>query len=216
MVALKGGVKKGTRKVVALDVHVAVVLVNTTAVAKTDDCIEYDAGSIIIDGVAEFEVTSVQDHTAMSSIPVNMKYRKLNISNETVASRFDFSHKVRRNISGPDIWRNRSSTRPASISMVGPNTENLTDMGEIKDFVITEGSGSGIAKGFRRVVAVSGHGAVEACRLGDSLAAQLNRIGTIGGAEKNLALRATTVAIKELPQSFEDKFDEPVYSAMLA
>ena len=52
---------------------------------------------------------------------------------------------------------------------------------------------SGIAKGIRRVVAVTGHEAAEARRLGESLTTQLNRIETMGDAEKDAALKAYTV-----------------------
>lgn len=63
--------------------------------------------------------------------------------------------------------------------------------GEIKDFVVTEESG--IAKGIRRVVAVTGHEAAEARRLGESLTVQLNRIEAMPDAEKDAALKAYTV-----------------------
>ncbi len=52
---------------------------------------------------------------------------------------------------------------------------------------------SGIAKGIRRVVAVTGHEAAEARRQGESLTAQLNRIETMPDAEKDAALKAYTV-----------------------
>ena len=70
-------------------------------------------------------------------------------------------------------------------------SSHVTRTGEIKDFIVTEESG--IAKGIRRVVAVTGHEAAEARRLGDSLTAQLNRIETMGDAEKDAALKAYTV-----------------------
>ena len=68
---------------------------------------------------------------------------------------------------------------------------HVAKTGEIKDFIITEESG--IAKGIRRVVAVTGHEAAEARRLGESLTAQLNRIETLGDAEKDAGLKAFTV-----------------------
>ena len=71
------------------------------------------------------------------------------------------------------------------------SSRHVTRTGEIKDFIVTEESG--IAKGIRRVVAVTGHEAAEARRLGDSLTAQLNRIETMGDAEKDAALKAYTV-----------------------
>ena len=68
---------------------------------------------------------------------------------------------------------------------------HVAKTGEIKDFIVTEESG--IAKGIRRVVAVTGHEAAEARRQGESLTAQLNRIESLGDAEKDAALKAYTV-----------------------
>lgn len=68
---------------------------------------------------------------------------------------------------------------------------HVAKTGDIKDFIVTEESG--IAKGIRRVVAVTGHEAAEARRQGESLTAQLNRIETMPDAEKDVALKAYTV-----------------------
>ena len=68
---------------------------------------------------------------------------------------------------------------------------HVAKTGEIKDIIVTEESG--IAKGIRRVVAVTGHEAAEARRQGESLTAQLNRIESLGDAEKDAALKAYTV-----------------------
>ncbi|RPD74749.1 hypothetical protein L226DRAFT_545685 [Lentinus tigrinus ALCF2SS1-7] len=336
--ASKGGVKKGTGEVVALDVHDIAALEMNSAVPKTDDSPkfqqgnitakvvaiyskkaflqttdeipedstfglildrtsfyaesggqEYDTGSIIIDGVAEFEVTNVQVYNGYVLHTGQMKYGKLNVGDEIVASydelrrwplrnnhtathilnyslrevlgdhidqkgslvaptklRFDFSHKaqvspaeltkieslsqdwVRRNVrvfgkevalpvaqkiyslravfgeSYPDPVRvvsleydvddivkdlENPKWRKTSIELCGGT--HVARTGEIKDFIVTEESG--IAKGIRRVVAVTGHEAAEARRLGESLTAQLNRIETMGDAEKDVALKAYTV-----------------------
>ena len=53
---------------------------------------------------------------------------------------------------------------------------HVTKTGEIKDFVITEESG--IAKGIRRIIGVTGNEAKEVRRLGDALKAKL---GVKGG-----------------------------------
>ena len=50
---------------------------------------------------------------------------------------------------------------------------HVAKTGDIKHFVITEESG--IAKGIRRIVAVTGHEAAEATRLADALQAKLTR-----------------------------------------
>lgn len=76
---------------------------------------------------------------------------------------------------------------------------HVTKTGEIKDFIVTEESG--IAKGIRRVVAVTGHEAAEARRQGESLTAQLNRIETMPDAEKDAALKAYTVVGVRVPAS---------------
>ncbi|KAI0714270.1 tRNA synthetases class II (A)-domain-containing protein [Cerioporus squamosus] len=336
--ASKGGVKKGSGEVVALDVHDIAALEKNDAVPKTDDSAkfqqgnitakvvavyskkaflqsteeipedttfglildrtsfyaesggqEYDTGSIVIDGVAEFEVTNVQVYNGYVLHTGHMKYGTLNVGDEIVASydelrrwplrnnhtathilnyslrevlgdhidqkgslvaptklRFDFSHKaqvspaelikieslsqdwVRRNVrvygkevalpvaqkiyslravfgeSYPDPVRvvsleydideivkdlENPKWRKTSIELCGGT--HVARTGEIKDFIVTEESG--IAKGIRRVVAVTGHEAAEARRLGDSLTAQLNRIETMADAEKDAALKAYTV-----------------------
>ncbi|KAI8980149.1 tRNA synthetases class II (A)-domain-containing protein [Trametes punicea] len=252
---------------------------------------EYDTGSIIIDGVAEFEVTNVQVYNGYVLHIGHMKYGKLNVGDEIVSSydelrrwplrnnhtathilnwslrevlgdhidqkgslvaptklRFDFSHKaqvsateltkieslsqdwIRRNVrvfgkelplpeaqrihslravfgeSYPDPVRVVSleydveeiardplnpKWRSTSIELCGGT--HVARTGEIKDFVVTEESG--IAKGIRRVVAVTGHEAAEARRLGESFTAQLNRIETLPDAEKDAALKSYTVAL---------------------
>ena len=75
-------------------------------------------------------------------------------------------------------------------------SRHVARTGEIKDFIVTEESG--IAKGIRRVVAVTGHEAAEARRLGESLTAQLNRIETLGDTEKDAGLKAFTVVSADL------------------
>ncbi|KAI9057339.1 hypothetical protein FKP32DRAFT_1598429 [Trametes sanguinea] len=252
---------------------------------------EHDTGSIIIDGVAEFEVTDVQVYNGYVLHIGHMKYGKLNVGDEIVSSydelrrwplrnnhtathilnwslrevlgdhidqkgslvaptklRFDFSHKAQ--VSGPELtkieslsqdWIRRNvrvfgkelplpdaqkihslravfgesypdpvrvvslefdveeiakdplnpKWRNTSIELCGGT--HVAKTGEIKDFVVTEESG--IAKGIRRVVAVTGHEAAEARRLGESLTAQLNRIEGMPDAEKDAALKAYTVAL---------------------
>ncbi|KAI0787758.1 tRNA synthetases class II (A)-domain-containing protein [Fomes fomentarius] len=252
---------------------------------------EYDTGSIIIDGVAEFEVTNVQVYNGYVLHIGHVKYGKLQVGDEIVSSydelrrwplrnnhtathilnyslrevlgdhidqkgslvaptklRFDFSHKaqvspteltkiesisqdwVRRNVrvfgkevplhvaqkiyslravfgeSYPDPVRvvalehdvddiakdlENPKWRKTSIELCGGT--HVARTGEIKDFIVTEESG--IAKGIRRVVAVTGHEAAEARRVGEELTTRLNRIETLGDAEKDAALKAYTVQL---------------------
>ncbi|KIY44323.1 hypothetical protein FISHEDRAFT_77527 [Fistulina hepatica ATCC 64428] len=69
---------------------------------------------------------------------------------------------------------------------------HVASTGVIKDIVITEESG--IAKGIRRITAVTGHEAAEATRIADSLASKLDQIeGINDDKEKDGMLKAFTV-----------------------
>lgn len=71
---------------------------------------------------------------------------------------------------------------------------HVAKTGEIKDFVIIEESG--IAKGIRRIIAVTGHEASEVNRQGKALAQQLEDIDRRTGKEKDAGLKAfTTVSV---------------------
>lgn len=63
--------------------------------------------------------------------------------------------------------------------------------GEIKDFVVTEESG--IAKGIRRITAVTGHEAAEARRQADAFTTRLNQLDSMSGPEKDAGLKAYTL-----------------------
>jgi alanyl-tRNA synthetase len=63
--------------------------------------------------------------------------------------------------------------------------------GDIKDFVILEESG--IAKGIRRLIAVTGHEAAEARRVANNLRARLDQLEAASGQEKDVGLKAYTV-----------------------
>lgn len=63
--------------------------------------------------------------------------------------------------------------------------------GEIKDFIVTEESG--IAKGIRRIVAVTGHEAAEAHRKAQYLAAKLDRIEAMTASDKDAGLKHFTM-----------------------
>lgn len=63
--------------------------------------------------------------------------------------------------------------------------------GDIKDLVITEESG--IAKGIRRIIAVTGVEAREASKLAISLSQELEHANRKNGKEKDTALKAFSV-----------------------
>jgi alanyl-tRNA synthetase len=68
---------------------------------------------------------------------------------------------------------------------------HVAKTGDIKDFVITEESG--IAKGIRRIIAVTGHEAREVTRTADDLKSKLDQLDHLTGKEKDAGLKAFTV-----------------------
>jgi alanyl-tRNA synthetase len=72
-----------------------------------------------------------------------------------------------------------------------PFVSHVTRTGDIKDFVITEESG--IAKGIRRITAVTGHEAEEVTRIANSLQARLDQVEAMSGKEKEAGLKAFSV-----------------------
>lgn len=71
------------------------------------------------------------------------------------------------------------------------HSSHVGKTGDIKDFVITEESG--IAKGIRRIVAVTGHEAHEVGRIADLLKAKLDGLERMSGKEKDVGLKALSV-----------------------
>ena len=70
-------------------------------------------------------------------------------------------------------------------------TSHVAKTGDIKDFVIIEESG--IAKGIRRIIAVTGHEAADVTRQANTLKAKLDRIDKTTGKDKDAGLKAFTV-----------------------
>ncbi|KZT56563.1 hypothetical protein CALCODRAFT_524254 [Calocera cornea HHB12733] len=249
---------------------------------------EYDTGSIIIDGKAEFDVQNVQVYNGYVLHSGELKYGELSVGDEIISSydelrrwplrnnhtgthilnfalrdilgdhidqkgslvaptklRFDFSHKAQvalddmvkieeicnswikkdvkvfsqevdlhtaQEIAGvravfgeayPDPVRvvslgyevkdivqdpQNAKWRGTSIEFCGGT--HVAKTGDIKSLIITEESG--IAKGIRRIIAVTGEDAKEVTRLGDSFEARLLQIERSSGKEKDTALKAYT------------------------
>jgi alanyl-tRNA synthetase len=68
---------------------------------------------------------------------------------------------------------------------------HVTKTGDIKDFVVTEESG--IAKGIRRIVAVTGQEAQDVTRLTNSLRDRLENLERLSGKEKDAGLKTFSV-----------------------
>ncbi|THH15470.1 hypothetical protein EW146_g5010 [Bondarzewia mesenterica] len=234
---------------------------------------EYDTGSLVIDGVAEFEVIDVQAFNGYVLHIGRLKYGQLDVGKTVLASydeagfhvlgdhidqkgslvaptklRFDFSHKAP--ISLPDLVKIESMssdwikknvkvfsqeldlktaqkipglravfgesypdpvrvvTLEYGLAEIAKDLENpkwrntsvefcggthVARTGDIKQFVLTEESG--IAKGIRRIVAVTGHEAQEVIRQADAFKARLQQVELSSGKAKDAGLKALSVEI---------------------
>ena len=88
------------------------------------------------------------------------------------------------------VERECSQTCPGAYTAKSPN-RHVIRTGEIKDFVITEESG--IAKGIRRIVAVTGYEAAEVRRVAELLKTRLDQLEAMEGKEKDAGLKAYQV-----------------------
>ena len=75
--------------------------------------------------------------------------------------------------------------------MPGSEYSHVAKTGDIKGFVIIEESG--IAKGIRRIIAVTGHEAAEVTRQAKTLTATLDQIEKSKGKEKDALLKTFSV-----------------------
>ncbi|KAG6857250.1 hypothetical protein H0H87_007083 [Tephrocybe sp. NHM501043] len=254
---------------------------------------EYDTGNIVIDGIADFDVTNVQVYNGYVLHTGDLKYGKINVGDKVVASydelrrwplrnnhtathilnfslrevlgdhidqkgslvaptklRFDFSHKagiaiqdlakiesmsvdwIKKNVRVfskelnlqtahkiPGLRAVFGETYPDPVRVVtleydvediakdveNPKWRNtsvefcggthVAKTGDIKDFVITEEGG--IAKGIRRIVAVTGHEAQTVTRTAHDLKEKLDSIEQLSGREKDTALKALSVVLSQ-------------------
>ncbi|KAJ7647453.1 tRNA synthetases class II (A)-domain-containing protein [Roridomyces roridus] len=252
---------------------------------------EYDTGNIVIDGVADFEVSNVQVYNGYVLHVGHLKYGSFEVGTQVVSSydelrrwplrnnhtathilnfclrevlgdhidqkgslvaptklRFDFSHKAQINL--PEIskiesmsidWIKKNvkvfskeldlqtahkipglravfgESYPDPVRVVtleydvdeianditNPKWRNtsvefcggthVAKTGDIKDFVIIEESG--IAKGIRRITAVTGHEAHDVTRLAHTFKARLDQLELLTGPEKDSGLKALSIEL---------------------
>ncbi|KAF8161022.1 tRNA synthetases class II (A)-domain-containing protein [Crassisporium funariophilum] len=264
---------------------------------------EYDTGNIVIDGVADFEVSNVQAYNGYVLHTGHLKYGQLSLEDGVVSSydelrrwplrnnhtathilnfclrevlgdhidqkgslvaanklRFDFSHKaqiglpelkqiesmgidwIKRNVKvhSKDLTLETASRIPGlravfgesypdpvrvvtlefDVDEIAKDIENpkwrktsvefcggthVAKTGDIKDFVITEESG--IAKGIRRIVAVTGHEAQDVTRVAQSLQEKLDLLEHSSGKVKDVGLKAFSVELGQADISVLRKAD---------
>lgn len=90
------------------------------------------------------------------------------------------------------LWRNVGSS-PLVLHSFSESYDrsHVARTGDIKDFVIVEESG--IAKGIRRIVGVTGHEAQNVIRAAETLKTKLDALEIISGKDKDTGLKAFSV-----------------------
>lgn len=84
-------------------------------------------------------------------------------------------------------------------------SSHVAKTGDIKNFVIVEESG--IAKGIRRIIAVTGHEAAEVTRQAKTLTSELDLIEKATGKDKDQRLKTfqvVSIGADIIKESFED------------
>jgi alanyl-tRNA synthetase len=90
------------------------------------------------------------------------------------------------------LWWDVGSSSPVWCSLSQSLVcSHVIRTGDIKDFVIIEESG--IAKGIRRIVGVTGHEAQNVIRIAEALKMKLDALEITSGKEKDAGLKAFSV-----------------------
>ncbi|KAI9507452.1 tRNA synthetases class II (A)-domain-containing protein [Russula earlei] len=293
------------------DIFFGIILDQTSFYAEAGGQ-EYDTGNIVIDGVADFEVTNVQVFNGYVLHIGHLKYGQLSVGDSVVSSydelrrwplrnnhtathilnfalreilgdhidqkgslvaptklRFDFSHKaqiplpeldrieqmsidwIKRNvkvfskelslsvaykISGLRAVFGEAYPDPVRVVSLGYDVDEIAQdidnpkwrstsiefcggthvarTGDIKDFVITEESG--IAKGIRRIVAVTGHEAQDVTRIADAFEARMKQAEVLTGKVKDTALKALSVTLDKETKAKEAAANKAAVEAVSA
>lgn len=97
----------------------------------------------------------------------------------------------------PDILENVADPRWRNVSIEFCGGTHVQKTGDIKELIITEESG--IAKGIRRIIAITGEAAHTAQRVAQEFSDQLNQLAALpAGPEKDQRIKQTSTELNEL------------------